>query len=144
MIKLMYESNPLNEMAIINPKMCKQLSIQVEIEQRNEGPIPHVHVYLDKTRNPKNCSYVRLDKCEYSTYHKDSKKMTRNQKEQFIELMNAICPNVAMTDNNGNMRPATGYQAACLTWSETYENGNLNKFNTDDNGFITQLDYSNL
>lgn len=28
-------------MAIINPTLCKNASIQIEVEQRNEGPIPH-------------------------------------------------------------------------------------------------------
>ena len=51
MVRPIGEFESLNEMAIINPKMCKQLSIQVEVEQRDEGPVPHVHVYLDKTRN---------------------------------------------------------------------------------------------
>ena len=50
MVRPIGEFESLNEMAIINPKMCKQLSIQVEVEQRDEGPVPHVHVYLDKTK----------------------------------------------------------------------------------------------
>ena len=72
MVKRIYNENQsLKEMAIINPRLCNQLTIQVEIEQRDEGPIPHVHVYHDKTRNPKECSYIRLDKCAYSEHHKD-------------------------------------------------------------------------
>ena len=46
----------LNEMAIINPKMCKQLTIQVGVKQKDEGEIPHIHVYHGKTRNHKKCS----------------------------------------------------------------------------------------
>ena len=88
------ENISLVEMAIINPKMCKQLSIQVEVEQRDEGSVPHVHVYLDKTRNKKNCSFVRLDKPEYCTHHKDGKPLNRKQKEEFIELMNHIAKGV--------------------------------------------------
>lgn len=33
------------EMAIINPQFCKNRTIQAEVEQRNEGPIPHLHIY---------------------------------------------------------------------------------------------------
>ena len=144
MITLNYDARPLNEMAIINPKKCKNATIQIEVEQRDEGPIPHVHVYLDKTRNPKNCSFVRLDTCAYSTHHKDNKPMTRKQKEQFIEIMEELCPNTFMTDNNGNPVQATGYQAAILIWSQTFEDGDLSKFELDENGLIVQLDYSNL
>ena len=53
-------------MEIINPVLCKNSSIEIEVEQRNEVIIPHMHVYLDKTRDPKNCAYVRLDKAEYA------------------------------------------------------------------------------
>ena len=50
----------LTEMAIINPKLCRNSTIQVEIEQRNEGPIPHIHVYHDKTRNPKKMFICKI------------------------------------------------------------------------------------
>ena len=143
MITLMYEANPLNEMAIINPKMCKQLSIQVEIEQRDEGPIPHVHVYLDKTRNPKNCAFVRLDRPEYSIHHKDGKKMTKNQKQEFIEIMNSLS-STFLSDINGNPVKTTWYQHAVHIWVETFEDGSLDKFNVDENGIIEPIDYSVL
>ena len=143
MIKLIYEANPLNEMAIINPRMCKQLSIQVEIEQRDEGPVPHVHVYLDKTRNPKNCAFVRLDKPEYCSHHKDGKVLNKKQKEEFIKIMNSTCatflPNIY-----GDPVKTTWYQNAVHIWAETYEDGDLDKFNVDDKGVIEQLDYSSL
>ena len=134
----------LCEMAIINPKLCKQLTIQVEVEQRDEGSIPHIHVYHDKTRNPKNCSYIRLDKCEYSTHHKDNKLLPNNLKKQFITLMNTNCRGTVMYDNNNKPVPATGYQAAVLTWADTFEDGSLDKFDLDKNGLIIQIDYSNL
>ena len=97
MVKRIYNENQsLKEMAIINPRLCNQLTIQVEIEQRDEGPIPHVHVYHDKTRNPKECSYIRLDKCAYSEHHKDNKPLPKKLKNQFIELMNNM-PRVPIT-----------------------------------------------
>ncbi len=134
----------LKEMAIVNPKLCKQLTIQVEIEQRDEGPIPHLHVYHDKTRNPKKCSYIRLDKCAYSDHHKDNIPLPKKLKEQFVELMNSICRNSVMYDINNNIVPATGYQSAVLIWADTYEDGKLDKFKLDDNGLIKQIDYSKL
>jgi hypothetical protein len=74
------EDNYLVEMAVINPKLCKQLAIQVEVEQRDDGPIPHLHVYHDHTRNPKKCSYIRLDKCAYSEHHTDIIKADKPKK----------------------------------------------------------------
>ena len=144
MIQLRNENESLLEMAIINPKVCKQLSIQVEIEQRDEGPIPHVHVYLDKTRNPKNCAFVRLDKCEYSDHHKNGKTLNKKQKAEFIELMESMSGSHVMEDKKGNLVRANGYQSAVLIWSETYEDEKLDKFNVDDNGIIQTIDYRNL
>lgn len=83
MKKLVYQ--PIEAMSIINPKLCRNLAIQVEVEQRDEGEIPHLHVYHDKTRNPKKCSYVRLDKAEYSPHH-DIMPLG-NLKDQFIKVM---------------------------------------------------------
>ena len=136
----------LVEMAIINPRMCKQSSIQVEIEQRSEGPVPHVHVYHDHTRNPRKCSYIRLDKPEYANFHPEYKNvdMGRKERSQFIKIMNSECPNVVMYDNDGNPHKCTGYQAACMIWADTYEDGRLDKFNLDENGLIRQLDYNKL
>lgn len=145
MVKRVYSENQsLKEMAIINPKLCNQLTIQVEIEQRDEGPIPHVHVYHNKTRNPKECSYVRLDKCAYSEHHIDNKPLPKKLKRQFVELMDNICRGQVIYDNNDNPHPATGYQAAVRIWSETFENDDLSKFELDENGLIKQMDYSNL
>ena len=143
MIKLDFVE-PLNEMAIINPKMCKQLTIQVEVEQRNEGEIPHVHVYHDKTRNPKKCSYIRLDTCEYSKHHSDNIPLPAKLKKQFVDLMNSNCRGYFIYDNKDKPHPATGYQAAVQIWAETFEDGSLDKFKLDDNGLIIQIDYSNL
>lgn len=135
---------PLVEMAIINPKMCKQLTIQVEVEQRDEGYIPHLHVYHNHNRNPKQCSYIRLDKCAYSEHHTDNIPLPKQLKKQFVDVMNTIYKGRVMYDYNGNVYPATGYQAAVMVWAETFENDSLDKFNLDENGLIVQIDYSNL
>ena len=141
MVRPIGEFESLNEVTIINPKMCKQLSIQVEVEQRDEGHVPHVHVYLDKTRNKKNCAYIRLDVPEYCTHHKDGKHLSRKQKEEFIELMESMIRGAAIYDNDGNMLQANGYQNAVMIWSETWENGSLEKFKLDENGIIVTPNY---
>ena len=137
------ENISLVEMAIINPKMCKQLSIQVEVEQRDEGPVPHVHVYLDKTRNKKNCSFVRLDKSEYCTHHSDGKPLNRKQRKEFIQLMKSPS-NLFIPNNEGVPTPINWYQNAVIIWCETYEDGDLSKFNCDNKGIPVMPDYSNL
>lgn len=142
MVELFEQS--LCEMAIINPKVCKQLTIQVELEQRDEGEIPHLHVYHDKTRNPKKCSYVRLDKCAYSEHHKDNKPLPAKLKEQFIKLMKAPYPGHVLFDKKGKMHMASGYQVAVQIWADTFEDGELDKFELDENGLIVEIDYSKL
>ena len=138
------EKASLVEMAIINPNLCKQLEIQVEIEQRDEGPIPHLHVYHDKTRNPRKCSYIRLDKCAYSEHHKTNIPLPKPLKKQFVELMNTVVKRQFLEDENGEPYHPTGYQLAVWIWSTTYEDESLNKFELDENGRILQIDYSNL
>ena len=80
----------LTEMAIINPQLCKHRSVQVELEQRDEGPVPHLHVYLDKSHNHRNRAYVRLDKPEYAIHHKNGKRLTGKYKDDFIEIMTSL------------------------------------------------------
>lgn len=136
----------LIEMAIVNPSLSKNLSIQIEVEQRNEGSIPHVHVYHDHTRNPRECSYIRLDIPEYSTHHgKDKNKvMNKKVKDQFLKIMETEISDIAIKDLNGDFYSPTGYQFAVYTWSKTFEDSSLDKFLTDENGRIINLDYSNI
>lgn len=133
---------PIEAMAIINPKLCRNLAIQVEVEQRDEGDIPHLHVYHDKTRNPKKCSYVRLDKAEYSPHH-DIVPLGK-LKDQFIYVMTSPWQKHMYINNNGIARTATGYEAAVDTWVETFENDDYSKFNTDSEGNLIMPDYSKL
>ena len=136
----------LVEMAIINPKLSKRMKIQVEVEQRNEGPIPHVHVYHDHTRNLRKCSYVRIDTPKYSTHHGKDKiiYLDRKLKEEFIEIMESKVEGVAIMNSKGEFYNPTGYQFAVYTWSQTFEDGDLSRFKLDSNGEILNLDYSNL
>ena len=48
----MYEV--IEDMATINPHLCKKLQIQVEVRQGNEDLIPHVHVFHYNIRHKKS------------------------------------------------------------------------------------------
>ena len=135
---------PIVAMSTINPKYCNQNNIQIEVEQRDEGPIPHIHVYHDGTRNPRKCSYIRLDKVAYSDHHKQpSLPLPKAVKEKFVHVMNNPWPGHYHQLADGTIRVATGYEAAVDTWVETYEEG-YNKFPLDSDGNLIQLDYSIL
>ncbi|MDE7165130.1 MAG: hypothetical protein K2O04_06915 [Clostridiales bacterium] len=129
--------NRLMEIAIVNPRLCDQLTIQVEVEQRNEGPIPHVHVYHDKTRNPKKCSYVRLDKAEYCSFHGDAPTLPKDLKKEFVQLMTTIY----VKRRTGEK--VSGYEMAVDTWVETYED-DYDKFALDTDGKLVMPDYTQL
>ena len=129
--------------AVINPQSCNRKTIFVEVVQQSEGPIPHLHVYHDKTRDPEKCSYVRLDRAEYFTAHKGGKKLSDNLKKEFIEIMNEPWKKHIIETSSG-YRPATGYEAAVEIWVDTYEHDSLDKFNTDEYGNIIQVDYTSL
>ena len=135
---------PVEAMAIINPRFCEHLHIQAEIEQSREGPIPHVHVYMDKTRNPKKCAYVRLDKAEYSPHHSKTV-LDKNAKREFISLMNSIHPRelaISVT-NPENVHRASGYEQAVYTWMDSYP-GSEKFFAFDQDGFPVMPNYENL
>lgn len=130
-------------MALINPLMSNNLTIRAEIEQRDEGPIPHIHVYHDRTRNPGKCSYIRLDKVAYSEHHKPNLPLPKNLLEEFTSLMTELWTGYIIKTPSG-YRPATGYEAAVYIWADTYESGSLDKFNLDESGELISLDYSKL
>ena len=132
----------LYEMAIINPRMCRGLTIQVEIEQRGEGPIPYVHVYHNKSRNPRECSCVRLDKAEYTVHHKTEKPLPRKLKHQFIELMNTPSGEY-MKNKNGEIVELNGHQVAVKIWRATYGD-DYSLFNFDSDGIPITPDYEKL
>ena len=143
MKKLIRSTEQIEAMAIINPMLCNNLTIQVEVEQRNEGPVPHVHVYHDKTRNLRKCSYVRLDKAEYSNHHKHSIPLPKNLKKQFIDVMNSTWESIGVKTPTG-WRSSTGYEAAVKTWVETFEHGDYSKFTFDSDGNLVSPDYNQL
>lgn len=139
---LKLEEQYLYEMAIINPRMCRNLAIQVEIEQRDEGPIPHVHVYHDKTRDRRKCSCVRLDEAKYTIHHKGEKPLPRKLKEQFIELMNNPS-NEYMKNNKGDLVELNGHQLAVKIWQDTYGD-EYSHFEFDENEIPITPDYRKL
>lgn len=146
-MKKLVKSDPSNIfcMSVINPQLCKQLSVQIEVEQRDEGPIPHMHVYLDKHRDSRNCSYIRLDKAEYSTHHGDDcKKLTKKQKKDFLQVMTDLWKKqyIESRTNPNDIKRATGYEAAVDIWIDTF--GETVQFQYDQKGFPVMPDYSLL
>lgn len=125
------------EMAVVNPKLCNQLTIQVEVEQRDEGPTPHVHVYHDKTRNPKKCSYVRLDDASYCSFHGDAPKLPKELKKEFIQVMQSVYVRPVTSEKR------TGYEMAVNIWVDTYED-DFSKFQLDKDNKPIMPDYSKL
>ena len=89
--------------------------IYIYVPNGNEGPIPHMHVYHDKTLNPRKCSYIRLDKAEYSPHH-DTIRLPRKLKNSFISVMTNIWHKRA----DGKAGGTTGYQIAVDTWMVTH------------------------
>lgn len=145
MKRYIHQVEQIVAMSTINPKLCKDFGIEVEVEQRDEGPIPHLHVYHDRTRNPKNCSYIRLDVAEYSYHHKQpSPELPKGAKEDFIKIMKSVWPKQYHEGPDGVPRKATGYEAAVDTWVDTYEDGDYSKFTFDAEGNLVMPDYSKL
>ena len=134
-------------MSVVNPQLCKKLGIKVAVVQEGEGPIPHMHVYHGNIEDPKKCSYIRLDRAEYSSHHGASKsilKLLKKQKDALIEILHSYCSKQFHEAADGTLRKATGYEAAVDTWVDTYEEGDYSKFNLDDNGDLICPDYSRL
>lgn len=134
--KIVEDKEYITSSAMINPQLSEHLSIEVRVLQGGEGPIPHVHVYHDKTRNPKRCSAVRLDKAEYSQHHKNLPPLDRKMKEEFIQIMNSRWV------RRGS--EYTGYVNSVDTWVDTYEHGDYSKFDLDENGVPKMPDYEEL
>lgn len=131
-------------LALINPRLCKKLSIKVAVEQHDtKTTVPYLHVFLDNTWNLKNCAFIRLDKPEYVP-EKNSKRLSTKQKEELIYILTRECNGnwIASIIDKSNIKAATGYETAVQTWIDTYE-GN-NKIQYDKNGFLVMPDYTKL
>lgn len=137
--------HPAYSMTMINPPLTKTLSIEVCLYDGNEGPIPHVHVYHDKTRNPRKCSVVRLDKAEYSSHHGvPVVRMPRSVKKQFIQVMKEKWSKFRIEDAKGNVYVPTGYDMCVQIWTNSFEDDSYDKFVLDENGVPVMPDYSVL
>lgn len=130
-------------MSRINPQLLENLSIEVVMYDENEGQIPYVHVYHDKTKNKKNRSVVRLDRAEYSSHHGYPVKLNKQQKRQFVQVMSTVWPKHFVETNTG-VRPATGYEYCVVTRANAFEDGSYDKFTLDDNGVPIMPDYDTL
>ena len=131
-------------LALINPRLCKMLSIKVAIEQHDaETTIPYLHVFLDNRWNLKNCAFVRLDKPEYVP-EKNSIRLSIKQKEELIYILSNESKYhwiTSIVDKN-NIKIATGYEVAVQIWTDTFEEND--KIQYDKNGFPVMPDYAML
>ena len=90
-------------LALINPRLCKKLSIKVAVEQHDtKTTVPYLHVFLDNTWNLKNCAFIRLDKPEYVP-EKNSKRLST--KQGLFRKMSWI--GMIILKENENVRTAT-------------------------------------
>ena len=144
-----YATEPIMAMATINPKLCKQKSIRLEVVQCGEGSNPHIHVYW----NDGKVSFIDLTKPEYAEHHdEECFLLGKKQKQEFIEIMTAIWNKYAVElnelDDNGNptgktyFTPATGYEAAVQIWCDTY--GGEDRFTYEPDGRPVMPDYELL
>lgn len=134
-----YNQEPIMAMATINPKLCEQKSIRLEVVQGGEGDKAHIHVYWNDGR----VSYVDLTAPIYAEHHHGKKGVPLNRKtrKEFIEIMSAVWNKYAIelfkldadgepTDETYFTR-ATGYEAAVQLWIDTYDNDERFKFGKD-------------
>ena len=145
MYKYVQSEREVSAMSTINPQLNRQLSIDVVVFDNNEGPIPHVHVYLDKTRDPRKCSVVRLDCAEYSTHHGEPVvRMNKKQKREFIKSMTSKWNKYALQSDDGSYYTPTGYQMCVNIWADAFEGNSYEKFTLDTNGVPVMPDYETL
>lgn len=124
-------------MSRINPQLLENLSIEVVMYDENEGPAPHVHVYLDKTKDPRKCAVVRLDRAKYSTHHGEPVvRMNKKQKREFLRIMKSQW--------NSRLSSGTGYERAVDIWVDAFEDGSYEKSTIDTNGVPVMPDYETL
>ena len=125
-------------MTIINPKLCKWLTIQVEVKQRGvENIPPHVCVYHDKTRNPQKCSYICLNKAEYCASYKDAPVLPPKLKAEFIEVMTTVYVRPVTGEK------ITGYEQSVDVWVDTFEQ-DYGEFIFNDKNELVMPDYTKL
>lgn len=138
---------PIFGMALINPKLQMNTTISVEIFQKDEGPIPHIHVYTDKSRE--HCALVRLDAPKYADHHDNNHPenctLNQSEKDQLINILSTVWRKYAIELADGSYRPATGYEAAVQMWLDAFgEPSAPYEFIYDKSGAPIMPDYSKL
>ena len=110
------EEELLAWMATINSNALPydENNIKVMLVEGGEGPIPHVHIYRNghSVEDKRNASFVRLDKPNYSPNHKEGRKLSKKEKEQFITIMTTPWPGHYVEIDGKPIRRATGYEGA--------------------------------
>lgn len=135
-------------MATINPQMQNNWAMHAVIFDRDEGPIPHIHVYHDASHD--KCAYVRLDTPEYSLHHdqKDpnlkNSPLSKKQLANLIKLLSSPWPKHFIQLADGTIRVATGYEYCVTTWIDAYGDKESDKFTYDEAGNLVMPDYSKL
>lgn len=126
----------------INPKLCKTKNIHIELRQNNIDTLPHLHVYVDKNRNPEKSVYIRLDKPEYIPQF-ESVTLSLEQKNEFIEIMKTTWENHYIKSNISNeIKQASGFEASVDIWTNTF--GKSKEIKYDEKGFPVMPDYTQL
>lgn len=138
---------PIYGMALINPQLQKNTTIEVELYQKNEGNIPHIHVYTDKSN--KHCALVRLDSAEYSHHHDNNHSenctLNRNEIEELVEILSSPWSKHAIQLDDGSFKIATGYEAAVQMWVDAFgEPVGDYAITYDESGLPVMPDYTKL
>lgn len=142
------DREPIMAMATINPQLCRQKSIRIEVVQGGEGNKAHVHVYWTDGR----ISYIDLTAPIYAEHHHGQKgdPLTRKTRDEFVDIMSAVWSKYAIElyklDDEGKPTKetyfvrATGYEAAVQLWIDTY--GMDERFEFEPDGRPIMPDYS--
>ena len=163
-----HPSASINAMSTINPQMVNKSDPYVApvVPQGQEGPIPHLHVYHSReakdnskhkgrNRKEKETSFILLNKAEYAPFHQGLP--IGKRKDNLVANLTSVWSKEYITinvlDEKGNLTgetkvvPATGYEAAVLTWIDTHESDieiGKAKFQWDKEGRPIMPDYSSL
>lgn len=145
-------SQPVTAMATVNPQLCRQSGIRVEVIQSGEGPAPHVHVYREKGKAGE-CSCISLTEPKYAVHHSVCVRLTRHERDEFANIMSSVWDKyfieLRRPDEHGNSInrtytvKATGYEAAVMIWCDTYADSEK-YFHFDTEGRPLMPDYSRL
>ena len=142
------------KMHIINPKMCRKNGFYVEVDQEERMDIPCVRISriynsvsdensYETSNESANATnehiYIRLDKPEY-VFPENENKLTENEKEKFIKIMNTEHEGYLLEIGN-RIKDPTGYEEAVHVWEDTFFETDIER---DEDGCPMMPDYSIL